>query len=73
MAVRGGDGDRERRSPYLPDGYALDETTDPGTVILRRPDGSEVAAFSAEGADPWEIERAAWDEFGGRGQPRPGE
>ncbi len=63
----------EKRPPYLPDGFSLDETTDPGTVILRRPGGSEVAAFSAEGADPREIERAAWDEFGGRGQPRPGE
>ena len=49
----------EKRPPYPPDGFSLDETTDPGAVILRRPDGSEVAAFSAEGADPREIERAA--------------
>jgi hypothetical protein len=30
---------------------------------LRRPDGSEVDAFSAEGARPEEIERAAWEDY----------
>ena len=68
-------GPLEKRPPYLPDGFSLDETTDPGTVILRRPGGSEVAAFSAEGADPLEIERAAWEDLGagaGRGQASEG-
>ena len=60
-------GPAEKRPSYLPSGFSLDETTYPGAVILRRPDGSEVAAFSAEGADPREIERAAWEDSGGRG------
>ncbi len=71
MAMRGGDGDRERRSPYLPSGYRLDET-DRELIVLRRADGSEVAAFSATGADPKEVERAAWEDLRGReGQARP--
>jgi hypothetical protein len=61
------DGPREegRRGPHLPSGYALDET-DPDAVVLRRPDGSGVATFSAVGADPREVERSAWEDFGGR-------
>ncbi len=62
--MRGGDGDRERRSPYLPSGYRLDEEAD--FAVLRREDGSEVAVFSATGADPKEVERAAWEDFRGR-------
>ena len=58
------DGRREGRAPYLPSGYRLDETTDPDAAILRRPDGSEVAAFG-ERADPKEVERVAWEDFGG--------
>ena len=61
------DGQREGRAPYLPSGYVLDETGRE-FVILRRPDGSEVAAFSATGADPREIERMAWSDFRGRGE-----
>jgi hypothetical protein len=38
--MRGSDGDRERRSPYLPTGYRLDET-DPDEVVLKRADGSK--------------------------------
>ena len=68
--MRGRDGDRERRSPYLPSGYRLDEEA--GFVILRREDGSEVAVFSATGADPAEVERAAWEDFRGRGRRRGG-
>ena len=34
----------ERRGTYLPSGYTLDET-DPDAIVLRRPDGSGVAAF----------------------------
>ena len=44
----------------------MDET-DPELVILRRPDGSEVAVFG-ELADPREVERAAWEDFKGRGE-----
>jgi hypothetical protein len=60
--MRGRDGDRERRSPYLPDDYYLDET-DPDEVMLRREDGSEVACFSVTGADTKEIEQAAWEDY----------
>ena len=59
------DGRREERGPYLPSGYRLDET-DPYAVVLRRPDGSEVATFSAVGADPREVEKSAWEDFGER-------
>ena len=59
MAMRGSDGDRESRSPYLPTGYRLDDEADPDFAVLRRGDGSEVAVFSATGADPKEVERAA--------------
>jgi hypothetical protein len=51
----GGDGDRERRSPYLPSGYYLDALAERDLVILRRPDGSEVAVYSTTGTDPKEI------------------
>ena len=66
--MQGRDGDRERRSPYLPTGYRLDDETDPDFAVLRREDGSEVAAFG-ERADPKEMERAAWEDFRGRGKP----
>ncbi len=61
-AMRGGDGDREGRSPYLPSGYRLDETV-PDFLVLRREDGSEVDVFSPTGADPKEVERVAWEDF----------
>ena len=56
------DGPREERGPYLPSGYRLDEA-DPDTIVLRRADGSEVAAFSAVGANPKEIEWSAWGDY----------
>ena len=65
------DGRREGRAPYLPDGYRLDES-DRELVVLRRPDGSEVAAFSATGADPAEMERRAWEDFRGKEKERHG-
>jgi hypothetical protein len=68
MAMGDRDGPREPRHPYfLPSGYALDEQAKRDFVVLRRPDGSEVAAFRALGADPVEIEQRAWEDFGGRG------
>ncbi len=59
------DGPERKRPPYLPSGYTVNEAGDPDFTILRRPDGSEVAAFG-ERADPREIERAAWEDFRGR-------
>ena len=44
----------------LPPGYSLRE--DPELLVLLRPDGSEVAAFSAQGADPLEVVAAAWED-----------
>ena len=69
MAMQGSDGGSEGRSLYLPTGYSVDGLTDPDFAILRRPDGSEVAAFG-ERADPLEVERAAWEDFRGRGSRR---
>lgn len=37
-------GEEIRLAPYLPPGYVLDES-DPGFVVLRRMDGSFLAAF----------------------------
>ena len=62
--MRGSDGNRERRSPYLPTGYRLDEDAD--FLVLRREDGSEVAVFSATRADPAEVEHAAWEDSRGQ-------
>ena len=68
------DGPREeRRGAYMPSGYTLDET-DPDAIVLRRPDGSEVGTFSAVGAGAREVERRAWEDFGGgrvSRRPRP--
>ena len=44
----------------LPPGYTLREDAD--LLILLRPDGSVVAAFSAQGADPLEVLVAAWED-----------
>jgi hypothetical protein len=44
----------------LPPGYRLEED-DPNFVVLRGPDGSRVAVFSALGAKPEYIRRAAED------------
>jgi len=65
----GRDGGAERRSPYLPTGYRLDDAGDPAFAVLRRADGSEVAAFAATGADPKELERRAWEDYRGQGAP----
>jgi hypothetical protein len=44
----------------LPFGYFLEH--DPDLLILHRSDGSFVAAFSARGADPFEIELTVWED-----------
>ena len=71
MAMGDRDGSHEPRRPYLPSGYALDEMAKRvDFVVLRRPDGSEVATFRAMGADPVEIEQRAWQDFGGGARAR---
>ena len=45
---------------WLPFGYHLER--DAELLILRRSDGSFVAAFSAVGADPFEVELRAWED-----------
>ncbi len=53
---------RMRWEEDLPPGYRLREDAD--LLVLLREDGSEVAAFSALGADPLEVIAAAWEDFG---------
>ncbi len=45
----------------LPPGYRLQ--MDPDALLLRRADGSTVAAFSGPGADPVEVEREATRDY----------
>jgi len=45
----------------LPPGYRMREDAD--LLVVLRPDGSEVAAFSALGADPLEVIAAAWEDY----------
>ena len=44
----------------LPPGYTLEHGAD--VLLVRREDGSVVAAFSARGATPKEVKRTAWDD-----------
>ena len=44
-------------------GYRMDIVSEPGVIILRRPDGSEVAKFSVLGATLEEIEKAAQEDY----------
>lgn len=44
----------------LPFGYRLERDSD--LLILRRADGSEVAAFGAVGLDLFEVELAVWED-----------
>ncbi len=50
----------ERQSFELPFGYYLQLDAD--LLMLRRPDCSLVAAFSAMGVDPFEVEAAVWED-----------
>ena len=45
---------------WLPFGYYLER--DAVLFVLRRPGGSLVAAFSALGVDPFEVELTAWED-----------
>ena len=44
----------------LPFGYYLERDTD--LLILHRGDSSFVAAFSARGVDPFEVELTVWED-----------
>ncbi len=44
----------------LPFGYYVER--DPDLLILHRSDGSFVAAFSAWGVDPFEVELTVWED-----------
>jgi hypothetical protein len=51
----------------LPPGYQLE--LGPDMLVLRRPDGSAVAAFSSRGVMPDYLEATAWeDAAGGQGR-----
>jgi hypothetical protein len=66
-------GERESESSPLPRYYVIDES-DPDIVVLRRQDGSFVAAFSASGATREGIVEAAKEDYGkllSRGAPPP--
>jgi hypothetical protein len=52
-------------SSWLPPGYSLDGSC-PDILVLRRPDGTTAAVFSALGATPESIQQAAWEDHGGR-------
>ncbi len=49
-----------RRGSTLPFGYYVER--DPDLLLLRRPDGTLVAAFSASGVDPLEVELTVWED-----------
>jgi hypothetical protein len=54
----------------LPPGYQLER--DPDVLVLLRPDGSTVAAFSSRGVMPEQVEATAWeDATGGQGKDGP--
>ena len=54
-------GNDELGSPF---GYYLER--DPGLLLLRRADGSDVAAFGAGGLCLFEVESAVWEDADGR-------
>ena len=49
----------------LPLGYILDASCS-DLLVLRRPDGTTAAVFSALAATPESIQQAAWEDHGGR-------
>jgi hypothetical protein len=53
---------RARGEPRLPASYYLDES-DPDVLVLRRKDGTFVAAFSAQGATTEGIVEAAKEDY----------
>jgi hypothetical protein len=77
LAVRGGKGDKMQKEKltaleayragklHLPPGYELLYGAD--VLLLRRDDGSVVAALSARGATPSEVARTAEEDYGASG------
>ncbi len=49
-----------REGSALPFGYHVER--EPDLLLLRRSDGSLVAAFSVRGMDPFEVELTAWED-----------
>lgn len=49
------------RKEDLPPDYTLRGDAD--LLVVLRPDGSEVAAFSALGANPMEVIATAWEDY----------
>jgi hypothetical protein len=66
MRLIGGTG--ASREVRLPPGYSLD-LSDPDVLVLRCPDGTAVARFSARGAAAEVIEREAMADYKERNQP----
>ena len=61
MLVRRGNGYRWRGQDFeLPFGYHVEHRGD--LLVLLRPNQSLVAAFSAMGPDPFEVEAAVWED-----------
>jgi hypothetical protein len=56
MRLIGGTGGS--REPRLPPGYSLDRS-DPEVLVLRSPEGTAIARFSAQGATAEAIEQEA--------------
>jgi hypothetical protein len=54
--------DKSMEEPQLPSTYYLDES-DPDILMLRRQDGTFVAAFSAQGATREGIVEAAMEDY----------
>jgi hypothetical protein len=52
--------DPERIGSTLPFGYYVERELD--VLLLRRPDDTLVAAFSARGVDPFEVELTVWED-----------
>jgi hypothetical protein len=54
---------RMEGQPKLPEGYRLDLSSDPDAPVLRRPDGTKVACFSARGMTNGAIEQEALEDL----------
>jgi hypothetical protein len=54
--------DDYKRQSFLGNGYRLDLVSVPGTIVLRREDGTEVAKFSVWDATSTAIEQAAQED-----------
>ena len=54
---------REGPSIKLPEGYRLDLSSDPDAPVLRRPDGTAAARFSAWGMTKEAIEQEALEDL----------